>query len=195
MRPIRLILVAFVSFVCLAQDEEPQTFRTTVNVVVAPVTVTDKNGRHVNGLEVTDFRLLDNDKIQDIRLDVSFLPISVVVCVHKDHTVESVLPKIQKIGPLLESLVVGEKGEVAVISFDHEVQLVQDFTSEGALVTKALQKIRPGSSSHRMIDAVIEAGRKLRRRPQNNRKVILLISTTCVMRCSRCSSRISRSIR
>ena len=65
----------------LAQDEAAkQVFRTTVNVVVAPVTVTDHDGRHVSGLEGKDFTLFDNTKVQDIKVDVSFVPISMVAC-------------------------------------------------------------------------------------------------------------------
>ena len=73
--------------------------------VVAPVTVTDAEGRYVNGLEAKDFVLYDMDKSQEIRMDVSFVPISLVVAVQANDAIEPVLPTIRKLGPLLENLV------------------------------------------------------------------------------------------
>jgi VWFA-related protein len=152
--------------------------RVTVQEVVAPVTVTDKHGNYVNGLEVKDFKLFDNNKLQEIKLDVSFVPISLVVAIQANASVEPVLPQIKKIGPLLEGLVVGQAGEAAIVAFDHRFQVKQDFTSDGRLFTRALEQIRPGSTTSAMIDAVFGAVRMLARRPSNHRRVLLLITET-----------------
>ncbi len=176
-RPIAAVLLSVLA--APAQERIPeQTFRTTVNIVVVPVTVMDRDGNHVSGLEAHNFQLFDNEKPQDIRMDVSFVPISLVVAVQADAVVEAVLPQVRKIGPLLEGLVIGQQGEAAVLSFDHRLQLMQDFTSDGRLLTQALEKIKPGSSTSRLTDSVFEAARMLRRRPQNHRRVILIISET-----------------
>ena len=46
-----------------AQDPvSDETIRATVNVVLAPVTVLDRHGEYVSGLQPQDFRLLDNGK-------------------------------------------------------------------------------------------------------------------------------------
>jgi len=163
----------------VAQDRATeQTFRTTVNVVVAPVTVLDKDGNYISGLEAKDFRLFDNEKLQDIRVDVSFVPISMVVAVQANDSVEMLLPTIKKIGPLIEGLVIGTQGEAAILAFDHRFRVMQEFTNDGRLLTKGLEKINPGSTSSRMIDTVFESVRMLRRRPQNHRKILLLITET-----------------
>ncbi len=166
-----------------AQETETQTaedvkFRTTVNFVAAPVTVVDKNGAYVNGLEPNQFRLWDNGKEQDIRVDVSFQPISLVVAVQSNAAVESVLPQVQKIGGLIQPLIIGDQGQAALIAFDHRIRVVQEFTSNADQFTDALKKIRPGSTSSRMIDAVILATRMLRRQPKERRRVLLLVSET-----------------
>lgn len=162
----------------LAQQPPSSVIRVTVQEVVVPVTVTDKDGNHIAGLEGKDFTLLDNGREQSIKVDVSFTPISLVVAVQANNVVEEVLPKVKTIGPLLEHLVVGEQGEVAVIAFDHRVRVMQDFTSDGALIKQALEKIQPGSTSSRLIDTVFQAGRMLRNRPAERRKVLLIISET-----------------
>jgi len=163
----------------LAQEPEQPTFRTGVNVVIAPTIVTDRDGGFVHGLERQDFVLLDNNKPQDIKVDVSFIPISLVVAIQANSAVEAVLPKVQKIGTLLHYLVVGtEQGEVAILSFDHKVQVRQDFTSDIDKVQQALKRISPGSSSNAVNDAVLAGIRLLRRRPENRRRILLLISET-----------------
>lgn len=162
-----------------AQQPEPEpTFRATVQVVVAPTLVLDGDGKFVHGLERQDFILLDNGKPQDIRVDVTFIPISLVVAVQANSAVEAVLPKVQKLGAMLHYLVAGEQGEVAVLAFDHRVQLLQDFTSDTDKIQEALKKLKPGSQNSAMVDAVLYGIRMLRRRPENRRRVLLLISET-----------------
>ena len=95
---------------------------TTVNVVMAPVTVLDRRGDYVDGLQPQNFRLLDNGKEQNINVDVAFQPLSMVIAIQANDHVEGVLPKINKIGALIQPQIIGEQGEAAVIAFDHRVQ-------------------------------------------------------------------------
>lgn len=172
------VLAALIAALTLPLAAQDQTIRTTVNVVIAPTIVVDKRGQIVNGIQPHEFRLYDNDKIQDIRVDVAFQPIDVVVAIQADAVTHDVLPKIKKIGPLLESLVIGEQGRVAILAFDHRLRLMEDFTSDGAKIRAALEKINPGSSTSRQIDAVNQAVRMLSRSPKDRRRIILLISET-----------------
>jgi VWFA-related protein len=162
----------------LLAQETSTTIREIVNVVIAPTIVTDDNGRIVNGLQPHDFILKDNDKLQDIKVDVSFQPIDVALVLQADAVTDEVLPKVKKIGPLLENLVIGEQGAVAVIAFDHRIRVMQDFTSDGAKIKTALEKVNAGSSSARQWDAVNDAARMLSKRDKNRRRIILLISET-----------------
>ena len=130
------------------------TIRTTVNVVVAPTTVRDRNGDFVNGLQLQDFELYDNNKLQKVSADVRDEPLSLVVAVQRSSNLTDFLPKIQNIGSMLNQLVGGQNGEVAVVGFDHRIQVMQDFTSEGTKISEAMKKMTPGSSSHAVIDAV-----------------------------------------
>src|SRR5882724_5423758 len=120
------------SYACLvlvlpltAQDPavtDKNTIIVNVQRIVVPVTVTTKSGRTVNSLQPSDFRIYDNGKpVEDLSLDVAFHPVSIVVAVQANSDVEGILPKIQKTGSLLESIV-GESGEVALIAFDHRIR-------------------------------------------------------------------------
>jgi VWFA-related protein len=152
------------------------TIRTTVNVVVAPTTVRDRNGDFVNGLQLQDFELYDNNKLQKVSADVRDEPLSLVVAVQRSSNLTDFLPKIQNIGSMLNQLVGGQNGEVAVVGFDHRIQVMQDFTSEGTKISEAMKKMTPGSSSHAVIDAVNQSIRMLKNRPPDRRRVLLLIA-------------------
>jgi VWFA-related protein len=160
-----------------APQIEGPTIRTTVQVVLVPTTVTDKDGRIVNGLQPHDFRLLDNDKPQDINRDVAFLPLSMVICIQRSSHVDNVLPKIKKMGNVLRDLLIGQDGEAAIVAFDHRIETLVNFTNDPDRINEAMEQLRPGSSSSRLNDAVQHAVRLLRPK-RDRRKVILLIAET-----------------
>jgi VWFA-related protein len=91
--------------------------------------------------------------------------------------VESILPQIKHLGSLVQTII-GTQGEAAVIKFDGRIIMMQDFTNDPDKVKVAINKINAGSSGTRMIDAVDRGVYMLKRRPRNNRKIILLVSET-----------------
>ncbi|MBI1790657.1 MAG: VWA domain-containing protein, partial [Acidobacteria bacterium] len=178
----RLLLFGLIGVSLAAQNKQPPAelpkFTGGVIEIEVPVSVHDRDGNTVNGLQPRQFRLLDNGKEQDIRVEATYHPLSLVICVQANASMEAVLPQIQKIGSLLESIVIGDQGEAAVIAFDHRLQVLTGFTSEAAKVSEAFKKLKPGSSSSRQIDAVQQAVRMLRSRPSSRRRVILSIAET-----------------
>ncbi len=158
-------------------EDSGQVIRATVNIVLVPTTVTDKKGRTINGLRPQDFSLYDNGKLQEINRDVAFLPLSLVVCIQHSSNIDAMLPKIRKMGNVLHDLLIGQDGEAAVLTFDHRIELIQDFTSDPEKIDKAVAEIKPGSTSSRLNDAVQQATRLLRNK-KDRRKVVLLIAET-----------------
>jgi VWFA-related protein len=150
----------------------------SVTNIVAPVLVTDRAGNIIDGLQPHQFHLYDNKKEQNIQVDVTFEPISLVVAIEASERVDgTILSQIKHLGTLLP-LVVGDHGEAAVMAFDSRLRVMQDFTSDPDKVKVAIDKINAGNSSSRMIDAVDEGVRMLKKRPADNRKIILLVSET-----------------
>ena len=173
-------VLALAGFAVFAQeikeDAVERIIRSNVITVVAPTTVTDRDGSYVHDLKPSQFTLYDNDKPQTIKVDETFAPISLVVAIQADQKVESVIPKLQKIGSLLTTLMAGEQGEVAILAFDHRMQHLQDFTTDANKVQEGLKKLKPGSSTSRMVDAVEEASRMLKSRSKERRRIVLLIA-------------------
>jgi len=165
-RKLVVSAAALVAAALVAQEGGDLTIRQRVDEVIAPTTVLDKDGVYVTGLKPMEFRLYDNDKLQTIKVDEVVNPVSLVVAIQADYKVEKVLPKIQKIGTLLQTMVAGDNGEVAIMAFDHRLQKLQDFTSDPDKITEALKKIKPGSSQSVLTDAVNESARMLEKRPK-----------------------------
>jgi VWFA-related protein len=158
------------------EQEQDQVFRESVNIVIAPTTVRNRAGDFVNGLQLQDFELYDNNKLQKITADVRDEPLSLVIAVQKSSNLTESLPKIQRIGSMLNTLLVGQDGEVAIVGFDHRIQVIQDFTNETQKVSEAMKSLKPGSATHAVIDAEMQCIRMLKKRPPNRRRVLLLIA-------------------
>jgi VWFA-related protein len=159
--------------------EGPLVGSSRVISVLVPTTVLDPDGHgYVNGIQANEFELYDNDKQQKISAEFTQLPMSVVLAVQANSDIDPVLSKLRKTGTLLHGLVTGEGGDVAVIAFDHRIQVLQDFTSDPDKLDDAMQKLNSGSSSAKLIDAVLEADHMLKRHDPHNarRHVVLLLS-------------------
>lgn len=159
-------------------QEVNDVIRVTTRTVIAPTSVADRDGNFIAGLDVKDFVVRDNGKIQNIKIDESYVPLSVVLVVQRSSSTEPVLPTIMKIGSMLEPLIIGDRGEAAIVSFDHRIETLQDFTNDTDKFKTALAKLRPGSQTRAMSDAVLHAARMLKKRSADHRRVIILVSET-----------------
>jgi VWFA-related protein len=152
--------------------------RATVRLVIAPTTVVAPDGRYVDGLTEKDFLLTDNGKPQPIQVDVTYVPISFVVAVQSNLIAAEALNKVHRIGPMIEPLIIGERGEAAVISYDDQISVFMDFTSNAGRLTAAFKQIPPSGGKARMIDAAEQAIQMLAARPASHRRVLLLVGET-----------------
>lgn len=167
---IRTALLALL----LAQQDT--VIRTTVVNVQVPVTVLDKKGTYITGLTEKDFQVYDAGGLQKIQVDEAVQPISLVVAVQTNSRARDGFPLIRKASALLLPLVAGASGEIAVVAFDHRVEVLAPFTSNEAEIGAAFAKLKPGSTPHHLDDAAMEAVRMLRTRETGHKRIILLIS-------------------
>ncbi len=179
----KLLSLLCVAGIVAAQDpprpdgQRPADFTTTVKVVLVPVAVTDKRtGDTVNGLTPYDFELYDNGKLQKITEDVTSHPLSVVLVIQANSVVDHFIPQMQRLGNLVEAQLLGESGEVAVVAFDHRIQTLLPFTSEPDKLKPALKKIKAGSTTAVVNDAVMSAIQMLKSRPNTRRRVIMVVA-------------------
>jgi len=115
-------------------------------LVLVPVTVKDKDGHLVGGLEKEDFRVFADGVEQQILLFTSDpFPLSAVVVIDNDLSQKSA-------GELQKSLVsisagFGPDDEVAVMTYDEFPHTVSDFSSNNDLLFTQLKRLELGSHS------------------------------------------------
>lgn len=159
------------------ESDELVTIQTEVNVVTIPVVVRGPKGVYVDGLEKQDFELYDNGKKQSITgFDVSFQPISMVVCFQTSDRVEGMIDQIQKTAVLFTDAVLGEFGEAAILQFDSRIKRLTDFTGDTETIDRAFNSFKIGSGGIRVSDCVYEGIRMLTKRPQNHKRVVTVIA-------------------
>ena len=152
------------------------TITTSVEVVITPTTVREDSGKFVTNLQIHDFEVYDNNKLQRITADLRDSPFSLVVAIQRSADMTGLLPKVQRIGPVLTDLVAGQDAEIAVVGFDDRVQIAQGFTGDSGKVCQAIDDLRTGSYSHAAIDAVMESVRMLRNAPPDRRRIVLVVA-------------------
>ena len=98
-RSTTTLAALYLSARILAQttQEDKATFSIQTRLVITPVTVTNHNGNIVKDLTPKDFRLRDNDSLQQITEDIALHPISMVIAVQASSEVERMLPPVQKL--------------------------------------------------------------------------------------------------
>lgn len=168
----RVLLVC--SLIASAPGQET-TIRTTVPLVLAPATVTDRQGSYVHGLTADDFLLTENGQPRPVRVDFTEQPISLVLAIQTSTTSEAALQKLRKIGGMIEPLVVGERGRVAVLTYDRRVRTEQEFTANFSQVRQAFDQLQPTGSGGCLLDAVQAGVRLLAAESEQRRRVLLVI--------------------
>ncbi len=169
----RSILAGWLALAAAAPQET--TIKTTVPLVVAPATVTDRAGKYVDGLRAQDFVLYDNRVVQKIDVETVYTPIALVAAVQSSEISAAALAKIRKIGSMIEPLVVGSGGEAAVVTYADEVRTVQEFTGDPWKLVRTFRALECRGAGSRMIDAVTAGVRLLAARPADRRRVLLVV--------------------
>ncbi len=179
MRRRSFLIATLLTPLCRARGQE--TIRSESRLVIVPVTVMSGKHGYVTGLGEGDFELLDDGIPRPIRVDVAgtaVAPISLVIALQTCGISAAALAKVRKVGAMIQPLITGDGGEAALIGFDDDVHLIQDFTSDAGVLVDAFDSLKGRSSGSRarMLDAVELAARMLAARRPDGRRVLLLIS-------------------
>ena len=167
MRHVMTALTAALAGLMSAQ--QMPTIRVPVRLVNLPTLVFSNEDRLLTGLQLADFHILDNGRVQSASLDPSVAPVSVVLAIQANLEVREYIHFIAKVGSAIEALLVGESGEAAVVTYGNEVMVAKPF--EDGDVQKTLKKISAGGKPARMIDAGVKSVALLAERPGSRSRV------------------------
>ncbi|HEV8376711.1 MAG TPA: VWA domain-containing protein [Candidatus Polarisedimenticolia bacterium] len=148
-------------------------YQLQVNRVVLYATAQDGDRRFVLDLKQDDFRLVEDDKPQDI-LDFYVEEKPVVLCLLLDSS-GSMQGRMDKVHLAADKFVESLRpdDQALVIDFDEKVFLLQDFTRDSKLLKEAIDSTAAEGGTA-LYDALYAAFRKLRDRP--GRKAIVILS-------------------
>lgn len=173
---MRLFVGVCLAAILMAQES---TIRTTVPLVTVPVAVMDAHGEPLNGLRAEDFVLLDEGKPRPVRVDTidsGLAPVALVTLVQTGDMSLAALKKLDKMGGLIALSVVGGNGAGAVITYDSDVKVAQDFTNQPSLLSDAFTHLEPKDEHQgRMLDALDKALDLLAQHSTAQRANILII--------------------
>jgi VWFA-related protein len=175
-----LFLLALFS-TALAQENPPQeTIRTQSNIVVIPALVKSANGEIVYGLAAKDFLVEDDGVEQPVHLDEAAegQPVSLVVAIQCGRRASYEFPRIRGLSAMLDPLLESGFGRIAIVEFDSQIKLAQDFTGNSNLIAATLKELEPGDEGAAILDAVDYSVKLLEAVPRERQRVLLLISET-----------------
>jgi VWFA-related protein len=172
------------------------TLKAQVNEVILPVTVRDKKGQVVPNLKQDDFVLQEDGRPETIK---SFshetnLPFRLGLLVDTSRSQENALPSERSAtGKFIDQMLSQPADKAFLLHFDHEVELLQDFTAAKSKLHHELDGMSPssgggggqnssddGSSGGRrrggtqMYDAIYLASNELMQKEHGRKAVILL---------------------
>jgi VWFA-related protein len=157
-------------------QDQPFILRLPVSEVALPVTFLDGIGDFVTDIERPEVTLSDNKVVQKIQnFEVAYRPISMVILVDTSTRMEGVLPNLRSAGILFTSLVMGETGEAALLTYDQSVDVKQEFTTNGDLIEKGFKNLRTGGSESRLTDGVFRALGLVTNRKEDRRRVVVIL--------------------
>ena len=164
---------------CQAFPQEAP-LRSQSNVVLIPALVKDQGGGIVYGLEAKDFLVEDDGVEQAVRLDEApeGQPVSLVVAIQRGRRADYEFPRMRGLNSMLDPLFAQGTARVALVEFDSQVELMQDFTGDASLIAEDLKKLRPGDGGAAILDAIATSVSLLKNEPDQRQRVLLLISET-----------------
>lgn len=154
--------------------------RTDANLVLVPTWVTTKAGETVFSLSSQDFILTDNGVAQKVTVDddINPSPLSIVVAIETGGFGRQEIPSLSGVETMVEAIVGEQPREVALVTFDSQPHLVEDFTAKLEDVGTSIQQIEPGDHDAAILDTLQYSVGLLQARPAANRRIVLLISET-----------------
>jgi hypothetical protein len=129
-------------------------FKSTVPLVVAPVTVIDSKGHSINGLLADNLAFFDNSVPQKVQLQTVTEPISLAVLIQVSPNASAMLDKLGGSGILFSDLLAADAGDTAILTFSDAVSLAQDFTADSTKLKSVLKSLRPKRDGGALYDGI-----------------------------------------
>lgn len=182
-----IILTACLIVPALAQSGQDEVVKLKTDLVAVDATVTDKDGNFIRNLKADDFTIYE-DGVQQ-KLDffeaseqaALTRPLAVVVAIDQSGSIKP--EEIARQREATENFVrlVRPESVFAVLSFNQDIRVLQDFTSDVRKVSSAFKKIGEVAGSSRVFGSIDKAVSMLKNAPRFRqgrrlRRVVIVIT-------------------
>lgn len=137
--------------------EDDEVIKIETNLVTMPVTVLDRNGRFVSGLQQSDFQIFENNVPQQVGFFAKVeTPFTVILMLDVSPSTQYKIDEIQNAAiSFVNQLRRDDK--VMVISFDERVNVLSRATNDRYVLRNAIMRARfgDGTSLYDAVDQVI----------------------------------------
>ncbi len=177
-----LILILNLCIPCAwAQEREEETpvIRASVDVVNVLCTVRERRGNYLTDLKQQDFEILEDGVRQKVQFFTNETgedaqPLTVVLLIDTSGSVKDKLAFEQEAASeFLRQTLRKNKDLAAIVQFDSEVSLIQDFTYDYSVLENAILSIRAGGST-KLYDAIWVSVNELLRHEVGRRMLVIL---------------------
>src|SRR5829696_7003324 len=143
--------------------------------VMFPVTVRDSNGRLINDLTRTDFRVFEDNSLQPLSdLALRQVPVDVVLMVDASSSVANNLDDFRRAAQGFAARLQADD-RISLIKFDDRIELLQDWTKNRFQLQRALGRIEPGMFT-RFNDALMLAAKEQFGPATKSRRAVIVLS-------------------
>jgi VWFA-related protein len=158
-------------------DQEGFRFRSGVELINVTATVTDDEGRFVSGLRLDDFAIYeDGSPVIVSHFSNERVPVSlgIVLDTSGSMTSEKMAAARGAIEAFMDDLLVSPENEMFAYRFASVPELVQDWTSDRRVLSRALSNLHAGGGTA-MYDAIADAV-PIAQSGRNRKKALVLVS-------------------
>lgn len=177
MRLVAVVSICVAGIACavlLAQDAPEASFKSTTNLVVIPVSVTDASNRFVLDLQKNDFQLFEDGVLQTVaHFSGEDAPLSVGLAFDESGSMDYKLRTSRDAAAQFLKTMNGDD-EAFLVEFNDKVKVSVPFTTHVPEIETALRNSQPGGLTA-MLDAVDLALREMKK-AKNPRKAIVIVS-------------------
>jgi Ca-activated chloride channel family protein len=161
-----------------AEDDDGEVIRVDSRLVVVPVSVTDAAGQPVLGLKAQDFRILEENKRQEIAQisDAEKVPLEIAILFDVSASTDAMFQFEQETAAKFLQEVMRPDDRATIFTIGEGARLIQarDSADKSAIAIKSIQPTRQQTAFY---DSVAIAANYLQKNtPQGRRKVIIVIS-------------------
>ncbi len=166
-----------------ASATSPSTIRVTVGAVNVAVTVLDKRGLPVIGLNKADFEVYEDGKLQTIRYfgKEPPLPLRIGLILDTSNSARRQLPfEKDAASEFVFNMLQGRssKNQIFLQTYDATSSIIQDFTNDPEVLNEKIRNLKAGGGKA-LFDAIYFACKEKMVKagsPENTRRILILVS-------------------